>query len=304
MKIKIKFSHILPFMFILLWGCASIEDSDFFKPTKTSSYLLDAYTGKTDIAVGSDYKVDITLINTINFQSFNGQSEATIHGIYVGNMNDINNRKIIIYSHDRAGNIDNYWPRIKLLANLGLDEYHILAFDYRGYGRSSGSPGEESIYADADAALQWLRDQGVIDENIILYGFGLGASSTLELGSNPRSLQAKQIIIEAPFASIEALIQNDLLQNIPGTYLSDLSFNNVDKAKHLSQKMLWLHGTRDNIYDLKTQGQLVFDAHPGSPGVDKFAIKVNGANHTNIPEKIQNGFDGYLLQLRSFLESN
>ena len=288
-----------------MFSCASHEDSEFFEPTKSDEYQLDIFSGNTDFLLPDIFNIDNTLINRISFTSFDGSSEATIHGLYIGDLSEASNRKIVVYSHDKSGNLDNYWPRIKLLANLGLDEYHILAIDYRGYGKSSGTPSEEAFYADTNAALQWLKDtHQVIDEQIVLYGFGLGSSAAIELAGTPRSLEAQKLIIEAPLASIESLLQEDLLQSIPSKYLTDLSFNNVDKIKRVSQPTLWLHGSNDKVYDSQTQGQLVFNAHPGSSGTDKHKLIIDNADHSNIPEKIQNGFDGYLLQIRSFLESN
>ena len=153
-----------------MFSCASHEDTEFFEPTKTNEYQLDIFSGNTDFLLPDIFNINNTLINRISFTSFDGSSEATIHGLYIGDLSEASSRKIIVYSHDNSGNLDNYWPRIKLLANLGLDEYHILAIDYRGYGKSGGTPSEEAFYADTNAALQWLKDtHQVIDEQIVLY---------------------------------------------------------------------------------------------------------------------------------------
>lgn len=289
---------------LFLIACASVEESDFFEPQKSNSYLLDAYQGETHFSLESRFDINTTNINNINFSSFDGNATATIHAIYIGDVSVITNRKIIVYCHDKSGNIDTYWPRIKLLANMGLDEFGILALDYRGYGRSTGSPKEESIYADTNAALRWLSDQGVIDSQVTIYGYGLGAAAAIQLAAHPRSLSPSKIILEAPFASIESLLQNDLLQSVPAAYFTKLSFNNVSTIKSVSQPLLWLHGTNDKVYDLKSQGQLVYNAHTGTTDINKFNYKVVQASHYNIPEKFENGFDGYLVALLSFLQNN
>ncbi|MDX1810931.1 MAG: alpha/beta hydrolase [Gammaproteobacteria bacterium] len=286
---------------LLLSSCAKYEDQDFFKPEKTSSYARDAYQGYTDFSL--ENRFDITgPINDISFTSFDGKSNASIYGWYVGDTNDIPNRKIIVYCHDNEGNLNRYWPRVKLLANLGLDEYNVLALDYRGYGKSTGSPSEAGVYADVDAALRWLENQGASSENIFLYGYGLGAAPVIELAAAPRSLRPQKIILEAPFASIESLIQNEVLLNVPGDYLTDLSFDNVDKIRHVQQPMLWLHGAKDAVYDLQSQGQLVFDAHPGVTGSSKFAKTLAGANHYNLPNQFPGAYDEYISTLLSFLQ--
>ena len=45
----------------------------------------------------------------------------------------------MLFLHGNAGNIGDRVPHVELLAAAGLD---VLAFDYRGYGRSSGRPSE------------------------------------------------------------------------------------------------------------------------------------------------------------------
>ncbi len=288
----------------VLGSCAKINESTFFEPVRSSQYLRDAYQGKVDFTLDSRFDIDQALINPVSFSSFDGQATANLQGVYLGDLNEITNRKVIVYCHDKPGNLDYYWPRIKLLGNLGPEEYGILAFDYRGYGKSDGSPREESIYADTDAALRWLQDKGVTSQQLILYGYGLGAAAAIELSAHPRSLTPQKIILEAPFASIEALLQNDLLQNIPVEYLTNLRFDNADKIKQVSQPLLWLHGNDDKIFRLGNQGQVVFNAHPGVKAETKFAYKISGANHYNVPEKFDNGFDGYLVAVLSFLQNN
>ena len=48
---------------------------------------------------------------------------------------------------------------------------NIFSYDYSGYGASSGRPSEKNLYADIEAAWNFLRTKyGVSPENIILYG--------------------------------------------------------------------------------------------------------------------------------------
>ena len=272
-------------LLILLWACSPYEDESYFEPVKTDNYLLDNFSGDTDFKLDSSYDIAGGNINPINFDSFDGKTTATLHGIYIGDLASISTNTIIIYCHDKTGNIDNYWQRLKLLAQLGLDQYGILAFDYRGYGKSTGETSENSLNADLAAAISWLEPQGLSGDRLILYGFGLGTAPVVELAANPRTLSPSKIILEAPIASMELILQEALYQSIPGHFLTDLKLNNVGKIKAVNQPLLWLHGAKDKIYPIE-HGQLVYAAHPGIEGTDKFKLTVSNASHRDIPPLI------------------
>jgi len=59
--------------------------------------------------------------------------------------------------HGNGGNISHRVNLCRVLLRTGVN---VLVFDYRGFGRSEGTPGEEGTYRDAQAAHQWLRQRG------------------------------------------------------------------------------------------------------------------------------------------------
>lgn len=299
------FSHC----FLLLCGllviaCSPFNDEDYFEPEKTNSYTLDFYQGDTGFQLDSSYAIDNTLFQEINLESNDGKSITNIVGIYVGDVSKINANKVIVYCHDKSKNIDYYWPRIKLLAKIGLEDYGIFIVDYRGYGKSEDSPDENGFYADVNAAIVWLEEQGLSSDRLIMYGYGLGSAVAVELTESPRSLTPAKIILEAPIASFESLIQDTTLQSTPPSYLSDLDFNNVDKMKNITQPLMWIHGSEDNVYDINTQGQFLYDQHSGTENIDKFSYRIEGANHENIPQKFDNGLDGYVFNILTFVSND
>jgi len=287
----------------LLWACSPIyEDEDFFQPIQTDTYQLDEYAGDTGIELDSKYALDPDNIHEIQYQSFDGKSEQNISAIFIGDVNRIDQTTVIAYAHDRQANIDYYWPRAKLLANLDLALYGVMILDYRGYGKSSGKPSEAGLIADVDHALRWLKDNGLSNDRLIMYGYGLGSAPVIELAANPRSLSPAKIILEAPLASMEYLIQDATSLAVPGNYFSDLLFDNVKTIKNVQQPLMWIHGTNDKEYSLK-QGELVFNNHPGTVGVDKLAYRITGASHHDLPTRFNSGFDGYLFNIQNFIES-
>jgi fermentation-respiration switch protein FrsA (DUF1100 family) len=62
---------------------------------------------------------------------------------------------------------------------------NILLFDYRGYGKSTGSPSEAGLYTDALAVYDYVRKRNDLNqEKIFLFGRSLGGAVALHLGKN------------------------------------------------------------------------------------------------------------------------
>lgn len=80
--------------------------------------------------------------------------------------------KTIIFFHGNGGNISYNQERITAFNALG---FNALMFDYRGYGKSSGSiVREDDLYIDGEAAYQYILSLGTRPENIIIWGQSLG----------------------------------------------------------------------------------------------------------------------------------
>jgi fermentation-respiration switch protein FrsA (DUF1100 family) len=86
-------------------------------------------------------------------------------------------RATALYCHGNGGNMSHCLSRISLLRKLG---FNVLLFDYRGYGRSEGTPSEEGLYRDARAAWNWLVDEKEVpSDEIVLWGHSLGTRTDL-----------------------------------------------------------------------------------------------------------------------------
>src|SRR5262249_33620862 len=59
-------------------------------------------------------------------------------------------RALIVYFHGNGGNLSVWAP---ILAGIARHGYHVIAFDYRGYGASTGQPSERGLYRDVDAVV-------------------------------------------------------------------------------------------------------------------------------------------------------
>ena len=102
--------------------------------------------------------------------------------------------------HGNASNIAN---RAEIYRFLHQTPANVFALEYRGYGRSEGSPSESGIYRDADAAYQYIvRSKGVAPDTIISFGQSLGTAVAAHLAAESK---VGGVILEAPFPSASSM---------------------------------------------------------------------------------------------------
>ena len=266
-----------------LAGCARLDDS-FFDASKISEYKLHDYSGEVDFHLDDSYRIPDSLIHVFTLPSkAPGESSATtIYAVYIGSLSRIATDTVIMYCHGKKDHMDFYWPRAELLANTaGKNHYGVLMVDYRGYGMSEGSPTEDGLYADVDAALQWLKSNGLSDNRLLMYGFSLGTAPATKLTAEPRSMNPSRLLLEAPFASAEAIVQDAAGLALYGSYFTDLKINNGEEIKKVQQPFCWIHGIDDDFLSVSSQGEVVYNHHQGPY---KEAHKIPGAGHNDLLE--------------------
>ena len=278
-----------------LTACIKLNDIAFYNETITD-YLLDDYN--TDL----DFKLDSTY-NVQNIHEFSVNSNGfDIAAIYIGELSDIDTDTIILYCHGQTRHMDHYWQRAKLLANCGGKErYGVLMFDYRGYGKSEGTPTEQGMYEDVRAAYQWLLNEGASSQRIVIYGFSLGSAPATDLAAYGMSNEFPiKLILESPFASTDFIAQESTLIEVSASYITDLEFDNAEKIKLVDKPLMWMHGIEDD-YVAITNGEAIISNYSG---VDSTYIRVEGANHgqDGIPQTM--GYQNYLNAVQEFIESN
>lgn len=289
----------LLFVFLLfISGCARLDDN-LFNQTKLSEYKLDNYDGDVDFTLDNSYHIPDSLIHlfTLASQSAEEASSTTIYAIYIGNLSHISKDTVIMYCHGNRDHMDFYWPRAKLLANVGFkNRFGIMMIDYRGFGRSGGEPTESGLYADVNAAVEWLKQMGLTDNRLVMYGFSMGSAPATKLTAEPRSLSPSKLMLEAPIANAETMVQDASGLALPGATVTDLQINNAEEIKMVQQPFFWIHGEEDDFLSMKTHGQVVYNNYLGNY---KEAHKIAGAGHGTIQTTM--GFAEYLKRVNNFI---
>lgn len=163
-----------------------------------------------------------------------------------------NARGFILFCHGNAGNISHRLDSIKIFHRLGLG---VLIFDYRGYGKSKGSPDEEGTYSDAEAAWDYLVNiLRVKPEKIILFGRSLGSAVAVELALRR---QAGAIIMESAFTSVPDLGKK-FFPLLPVSLISRYHYESISKVERVEMPKLFIHSPDDEIVPYE-QGARLFE---------------------------------------------
>jgi len=280
----------------VITGCRL--DSFLFNPRETDEYLFDAFDTPPEYLLDASYDIPQNLMHLMALTSGPADDQETIYALYIGDTTQISQDTVIIYCHGNAGNLDYYWQRAKLLANVGgKNRYGVMFMDYRGYGRSTGKATEAGMYYDVDACMQWLANHGLTNERTVMYGFSLGCAPTLELTANPRTLEPAKIITEAPFASFDYIAQDVGKISLPGSYFTNLEVDNAEEIKKVQVPFLWMHGVIDDFIGID-HGELVAQNYQGPK---KIVRRVEGAGHGDVPWIM--GLATYTQLLADFIEN-
>lgn len=176
----------------------------------------------------------------------------------------------VLLFHGNAGNISGRIVHARLLADARLD---VFLFDYRGYGRSSGSPGEQGTYRDGRAARAAMLRQASVDPGRIFYlGESLGGAIALALALEvpPRGL-----VLQSTFTSVRDMGRLHYPM-VPNAFVPD-AYPSLRRVRALKCPLLVLHGDRDGIVPL-SHGQALFDAAPEPKRLRVF----RGAGHNDL----------------------
>jgi fermentation-respiration switch protein FrsA (DUF1100 family) len=200
-------------------------------------------------------------------------------------------RATLLFCHGNAGNIGHRLDSIEIFAELGLD---VLIFDYRGYGRSSGTPSEQGSYRDADAAWRWLiRERGIAPASIVLFGRSLGAAVAVELATRVR---AAGLIVESAFTSVPDR-GSELYPLLPVRLLSRFHYDNRARIAGVGMPLLVVHSRQDEIIPFQ-HGQVLY-ATAREP---KRLLELSGGHNDGFlvsRERYRQGLDTFLKSLGS-----
>ena len=191
---------------------------------------------------------------------------VNLHGWWIEGSGD----RVLIWYHGNAGNIGDRLHNARWFVDrLGVD---VVLVDYRGYGRSEGTPDEEGLYLDGLAIHDAVAARPAVrEEDIVLFGRSLGGAVAIETALRR---PAGVLVLESVFRSVPALAREHYWF-VPSAVVRT-RMDNVPKMARVRTPMLVLHGDRDRIVPLSHGRRLV----EAAVGAARFHV-IEGAGHND-----------------------
>ncbi|CRG98525.1 alpha/beta hydrolase, putative [Plasmodium relictum] len=214
---------------------------------------------------------------------------STICGYFINNYADIT----ILFSHGNAEDIGDLIPQFEnRLKRLKLN---MFAYDYSGYGQSTGVPTETNIYNDVEAAYNYLtNDLNIPKDSIIAYGRSLGSAASVHIATKKELLG---LILQSPLSSIHR-VKLRLKFTLP----YDL-FCNIDKIHLIKCPILFIHGKKDKLISFKGTEEMIQKTK-----VNTYYMLIEEGGHNNLDSsfgyKVNDALISFIFVLKNNIREN
>jgi len=199
--------------------------------------------------------------------------------------------KTVIIAHGyRKNRLQDDVPALPITQALVAKGYNVLMFDFRNSGDSEGELTSVGQYEVQDllGAVDFIKSQPEISEQIILLGFSMGASTAILAGAREPAVTA--VIADSPFADLKTYLNKNLsvwteLPSVPFNQafflvvpsLTGLRTETVSPVKEIknlgSRPLLLIHGEGDEDIPIENS-ELLQNAYPQAE-----LLRVPGAKH-------------------------
>lgn len=181
----------------------------------------------------------------------------------------------VIFCHGQRGTLDGMETELaRIRRRLGVN---LLAFDYRGYGASAGTPSEVGLYADARAAFDHaVGALGVRPGRIVLFGHSLGSAVAIDTALDR---PVAGLIVQSAFTNVRDMARVKF-PGWPVHWIARNEFRSIDKVPVLTLPKLFVHGEADRTVPLAIAHRLYEAAAP-----PKGFVGVAGADHNEVARR-------------------
>ncbi|KAK8073013.1 hypothetical protein PG996_006361 [Apiospora saccharicola] len=117
--------------------------------------------------------------------------------------------RLVVYFHGNAGHIAQAIRPDSYHTLTDTSNYHVLAIDYRGFGKSTGAPTEAGVINDGVAAVDWaMKVAKVPSSQIVVIGQSLGTAVTSGVAEHfaMQGVEFAGVILAAGFSNLPTLL--------------------------------------------------------------------------------------------------
>lgn len=261
-------SVIILWYIFLVFSVKHVETLSTFPGTKVN---LQDYSGYVpgDIA-----------FEDINISTKDGEN---INGLYVSGTG-----KTVYYFHGNGWPLEYFYNEIAYINDLW---YSVMAFDYPGYWKSTGTPHKPKVDEFSQLFFETLQKQkNIKNEEVVVWWYSIGTAVATDFASKN---DFDSLVLIAPFASRYDMGSKLFDLPIQQFFLKENSYISKQLVKKFTKPVLIIHGNKDIIVPFK-QGKEVFNNYAG----DKYFIELDKMWHNYIMDSyglaLKNIFSDYL----------
>ena len=171
----------------------------------------------------------------------------------------------VLVMHGNAQNLSTHVHSVLWLVKEG---FNLFIFDYRGYGRSEGTPSLDGIHADAEAALETGLSHAGEQGRIVVLGQSLGGDvAVYAVAHAVNKNRVAALVLESAFAGYRLIAREKLSEffltwpfQYPLSYLIDDHYSAVKWIDKVSPvPVLVMQGKQDTVVPAH-HGRLLFEA--------------------------------------------
>ena len=235
-----RFRGLLLILAAFMSGCSSL----FYHPTREELVYRDKLPLKP---------------RDIHFQSKDG---TKLHAWHFPALGTKNPKAAIVLFHGNAENLSSHFIQLYEAPARG---YAYLIFDYRGYGKSEGSPKPKGTVEDGVAAIRWMHSN-YPNTPLVIFGQSLGGAVAFKAVNQIKDeIKISLIVADSTFHDYRSAARSLFARNWllflfqPLAWaLADNSASPKDDIPELSPiPLLIVHGTKDPVVDYSL-GQEVY----------------------------------------------
>jgi fermentation-respiration switch protein FrsA (DUF1100 family) len=198
-------------------------------------------------------------------------------------------RANVVYFHGNGANLSNWSPILTKIVQRG---YSVFAFDYRGYGQSTGHPTERGLYRDVEAVINRAWTDAGERVPTLYWGRSLGGT----MAAYAATVRPPDgLILESAFADARAAVRDSTPLVILSLF-STYRFPTAEFANRAGRPALVMHGNADTIIPFEL-GHELFEKLT----VPKRFVVIEGGDHNDTvprsPEHYWSAVDGFVSSL-------
>ena len=205
----------------------------------------------------------------VEFKSDDG---TKLHGWFFGHERS---EMTLVYCHGNRGSIAD---RVDLFAALLRLKVNVFAFDYRGYGKSQGSPSEQGVFADARAAIDYVVEtrgtgRGAGLDGVLLFGHSLGGAIAIDAALHR---PVAGLVVQSSFTQLSDMAKHRH-PDLPMHWIVRNEFRSIEKVPRLAMPKLFIHGGADQTVPIE-HGRALYEA----AAAPKEFLRIGKADHNDL----------------------